>query len=356
MPPVLRALPGAARGGLACRAGRAARAGRGIVAGLGDVQLVAQPELLPLDAPPGIGVIRGGDPGMTGRETVALRLLLPPLDHLPPACGDGPGVVLQQHPAQDVHRRQLAQPRRRGGVVDRFQQRVPVAGAGDGQLIAPGLGLRGPPRRHRSAVAAVPVRHADPLRQPVRVRGGQRLQRRAHALASQLQPVQRRHRRDHVRGIGALLAARLDQAPGRQLRQQRIQRHLLQPRIGYPGAELGQHRVIKARVVQGQPQQVLPVDPGPHRLSRLPVGQPLRPLPGSPGALLHRGRVGLGRGAGISPGPFPQTALRTRRANYSAPGSPRDHAVRRLSFWGLSRGWGWCLPGRGTGIPALFPG
>jgi site-specific recombinase XerC len=28
------------------------------VAGLSDVQLVAQPELLPLDAPPGVGVIR----------------------------------------------------------------------------------------------------------------------------------------------------------------------------------------------------------------------------------------------------------------------------------------------------------
>src|SRR5271157_6537407 len=54
----------------------AAAAGRGIVAGLGDVQLVAQPELLPLDAPPGVGVIRGGDPDMTVRETVALWLLL----------------------------------------------------------------------------------------------------------------------------------------------------------------------------------------------------------------------------------------------------------------------------------------
>ena len=58
----------------------------------------------------------------------------------------------------------------------------------------------------------------------------------------------------------------------------RVQRHLLQPRIGHPGAELGRHRVIKARVVQRQPQQVLPVDPGPDRLSRLPVGQLLRPL------------------------------------------------------------------------------
>src|SRR5205823_11482431 len=48
---------------------------------------------------------------------------------------------------------------------------------------------------------------------------------------------------------------------------------------------------------------------------------------GYPGALLRRGRVGLGRGAGVSPGPFPQAALRTQRASYNAPGSPRDRAV-----------------------------
>src|SRR5712692_4402884 len=74
---------------------RAAAAPRGIVAGLSDVQLVAQPELLPLDTPPGVGVIRRGDPGMAGRETIALRLFLPPLDHLL-AAGDDPGVVLHQ--------------------------------------------------------------------------------------------------------------------------------------------------------------------------------------------------------------------------------------------------------------------
>ena len=88
---------------------------------------------------------------MAGRETVALRLLLPPPDHLPPVAGDGPGVVLQQHPAQHVHRRQLAQPARRGEVVDRLQQRVPVPGVGDRQLLAPGLDCGG-----RQEVIGVP--------------------------------------------------------------------------------------------------------------------------------------------------------------------------------------------------------
>jgi hypothetical protein len=62
------------------------RCAAGVVAGLGDVQLVTQPELLTLDAPPGVGVIPGGDPQLPRRETVSFRFLLPPPDHtsLPP--------------------------------------------------------------------------------------------------------------------------------------------------------------------------------------------------------------------------------------------------------------------------------
>jgi hypothetical protein len=215
---------------------------------------------------------------MARRETVALRLLLPPPDHLPPVLGDGPGVVLQQYPAQHVCRRELTQPGRRRAVIDRLQQRVAVAGISDGQLIAPGLAGRGPPGGHRGAVPAGGIGHADPLLQPVRVRGGQRLQRGPHALPGQLQPVQRSYRGDHVGGVGTLLAARLGQALGRQAVQQRIQRHLLQAGPGHPPPELRQHRMVKARVIQGQPQQVFPVDPGPHRISRQPVGEILCPL------------------------------------------------------------------------------
>ena len=215
---------------------------------------------------------------MTGRETVALWFLLPPLDHLPSVCADDPGVVLHQHPAQHIHGRQLAQPARRGAVPDRFQQRVPVPGIGDRQFPAPRLRGRRLPGGHRGAVAAGPVRHADPPGQPVRVCGRQRLQCGPHAFPGQFQPAQRRHRRDHVGGIGALFPGRLDQAFGGQPGQQHVQRYLLQVVRGDPVPELGQHRVIKPRVIQRQPQQVLPVDPGPDRISRSPVGQVLRPL------------------------------------------------------------------------------
>jgi hypothetical protein len=126
--------------GPAVACGRAA-ALRLVIAGLGDVELVPEPEGVPLDAPPGIEIIGRGDPGMTGREAVTLRLLLPPLDHLPPVLGDGAGAGLQQHPAQHVHRGQFPQPGRCRLAVDGFQQGVPVPGVGDGQLVL--LRLRG---------------------------------------------------------------------------------------------------------------------------------------------------------------------------------------------------------------------
>src|SRR5258705_1532878 len=108
---------------------------------------------------------------MTVRETVALWLFLPPPDHLPPVFGDDARVVLHQHPAQHVHRRDLPQPARGGAAVDRLQQRVPVPGVSDRQLIAPGLGDRRPPGGHRGAVAAGGNRAAKPPGPPPPGRG-----------------------------------------------------------------------------------------------------------------------------------------------------------------------------------------
>src|SRR5258705_12127085 len=112
---------------------------------------------------------------MTVRETVALWLFLPPPDHLPPVFGDDARVVLHQHPAQHVHRRDLPQPARGGAAVDRLQQRVPVPGVSDRQLIAPGLGDRRPPGGHWGAVAAGRKRAAQAPGPPPPVGGGARL-------------------------------------------------------------------------------------------------------------------------------------------------------------------------------------
>ena len=104
--------------------------------------------------------------------------------HLPPVRGDDPHVVLQQHPAQNIDRPKLTQQGRRRAVINRLQQPVAVPGAGDRQLIAPGLRDRRPPGGHRRAVPAADVRHADPLLHPGRVRG-----RRASSTAGTLSPA-----------------------------------------------------------------------------------------------------------------------------------------------------------------------
>ena len=78
-----------------------------------------------------------------------------------------------------------------------------------------------------------------------------------------------------MRGIGALLAARAEQALGDQPGQQQVQHLLLRPMLDHPGPELAEHSVVEPRVVQVQPQRVHLVQPHPHRISGLPVGHVL---------------------------------------------------------------------------------
>ena len=257
---------------------RAAAGGR-VIAGPGEVQLAAQPGQVLLGAPAGIAVIRRGDLAISGRDPVAAIAGFPPADHLPPVLADRTGEALDQHGAQHLHRRDLAQPRRRRLLIARRDQRIPVPGVSHGEPVPLRL-ARGhpPPGTDPGAVTALPVAQAEPGREPVRARRRQRRQRRPHALPGQLGPMQRPHRRDHLRGISPLLAARPDQAVRGQLRQQRVQHRLLQLMPGDPAAELAQHAVIEPRITQAQPQQVLPVQPGPHRLRRLPAAQILHHL------------------------------------------------------------------------------
>lgn len=122
------------------------------------VDLVAVPEGVALDAPPGIGVIGGADPGSARRETLHLRL--PPFDHLASLPVDDDEVVLHEHDPQHLH---LLQPRqecqvrvaRRGGV-HRLEQGVAIAAVGQREFVLLSRGGRHPPGVHACGIPSTP--------------------------------------------------------------------------------------------------------------------------------------------------------------------------------------------------------
>ena len=86
------------------------------------------------------------------------------------------------------------------------------------------------------------------------------------------------HGGQHVGAVGALLAARLDQAAGLEALEHRVQQQVLRLAGDEAGAELGQHAEVEAGVGQLEPERILPVDPGAHGVGRLPVAEVLEEL------------------------------------------------------------------------------
>src|SRR5215218_1626824 len=122
--------------------------------------------------------------------------------------------------------------------------------------------------------------------------------------------------------------------------EQPVQQALLGATLQQPRAELAQHRIVEAGVGQLQPEQVLPVDAGAHRLRGLPVGQVLpelqqgdqRQAPGRQARLAERGeQVGEGGGGEDGPQLVPQFEERVALAE----GGPRD--ARRSFGYGADR-------------------
>ncbi len=117
-----------------------------------------------------------------------------------------------------------------------------------------------------------------------------------------------------------------------------LQEGLKQQLLGAPGhqaaAKLTQHRGIKARVLQGQGQQVFPVQPAAHRVGRLHIRQPF-------GKLQHRhhrqppGRFGRLAAPGKQPRKLlipKQCAKFVAQPQVSVPfGKGRPRHLRRVS-------------------------
>src|SRR5437868_1386990 len=103
-----------------------------VLAGLAQMDLVTGPGRAPLVAEGGLGIVGGVDP--LARRWQVRRL--------PPAYPALVQVELgQPDPPQDLHGRDLAQPRRRGRAVDRVQEWEAVGADGLAKGVASLLAL-----------------------------------------------------------------------------------------------------------------------------------------------------------------------------------------------------------------------
>ena len=93
-----------------------------------------------------------------------------------------------------------------------------------------------------------------------------------------LQPVQVADRHTDVGGVGALAPAPVQQATFPQPIKHERQQPLGLAIGEQPRPELGKHRGVKARVRQVKAQRVLPIQPCPHRVGGLPIGEALDEL------------------------------------------------------------------------------
>ena len=238
-----------------------------------------------------VGVIRRDDPGFAVRETLAFRLLLPPPDHLPPARADDAGVALDPEPAQRLDRGDLAQPARRDRAVDL----PPAGGTRPGRTARPvSARLALPSGRRKASIAA----RSPPARITSRITRWPASPARAAASASSaartVSPASssrfRSRTAQHMGGIGALPLPAAPTRPSAASRASSASSAPSPSRIGdLPGRNSLSTRVVEPRIIQLQAQAVLPVDPAPHRIGGLPVGQVL-------GALQHRHHRQLRRG------------------------------------------------------------
>jgi hypothetical protein len=230
-------------------------------AGLGDVGEVAGPAG---DLPPagvaGRRVVGGHDAGCRRRQA-GIALVIAPAQ----ASGGVPVVVLDQDLPQGLHLGAAQQVRIASGqVLDE------PAGIGPG-VVHPGLRPGGVlAQADRPAVAAAPVVVHQAF-QRVPGGAGEFLQGRADRLGDQLQAGQAPHRRQDMSGVGALGRALADQPwllqPGQGQVKEPVGPFFLQQAL----AEVAQHAVVEARIVELEAERVLEVDPAPHRLYGITV-------------------------------------------------------------------------------------
>lgn len=134
--------------------------------------------------------------------------------------------ILQPHPPEGLHRRNLLQPGECLFGVDGIQQFVPISayllGLSLARLLAVGQLLVVEP----SDVPTYPL-GLDALAKPPRGYRGEDIQSVAHGLPDQLQAVEATHRGENASGVGALLASLFHELHLTESLQQVVEKQLL---------------------------------------------------------------------------------------------------------------------------------
>ena len=242
---------------------------RGIViAGLGDVDLVAGPLHLTLCAVMHLGIIGRLQPLADRRQFRSSPPARPPIV---------PCVMHPPHVAQRLHHRHRASRSRCARIVQGVEQEEPVRANLQRESFAllPALGQAIVLNAMR--IALEPSRLSDHAN-PVRNNGGQIIESGAQRLGDEFQKMQVMHGPQHMRAVGALLAARLDQTAGLEPLEHGVQQQMLRLAGDKAGPELGEHAEVEPGISQLEPQRVLPVDPGPDSVGGLPIAEVLEEL------------------------------------------------------------------------------
>ncbi len=181
------------------------------------------------------------------------------------------------HVAQRLHHRHLVRPWRCFRLVQGVEQTKPVGANLEGKRLPLFLTFRQTVIFHTATIPLEPNR----LRRhtyPVRHDRGQIVQGRAERFGHQFKQVQIMHGAQHMRAVGALLAARLDQTARFEALKHRVQQQMLRSAHHEACAKLRQHAEVEARVGQLKAKGILPIDPGAHGVGRLTVAELLEKL------------------------------------------------------------------------------
>src|SRR5215213_1523283 len=196
----------------------------------------------------------------------------------PPA--QPPVIPCVMHPpyvTQRLHHRHYAGRSRRARIVQGIEQEEPIRAdlQREGFALLPALGEAIVLNAMR--IALEPSRLSDHAN-PVRNNGGQIIESGAQRLSDEFQKMEVMHGSQHMRAVGALLAARFDQTASLELLEHGVQQQMLCLAGDKAGPELGEHAEVEPGISQLEPQGVLPVDPGPDSVSGLPVAEVLEEL------------------------------------------------------------------------------